>query len=383
MSEAKLLNPFEEKRSESQKILDQLPFNLILADEKGVISYINKSAIAILSNLENDLSSKVFKLVGGPISSLHGKLEGITDGEKNAPLLIDIGKEKVEFSTHKYEDGFLIVIELVREKVKFEDNVKELSNHLAKSSDKLLKTSNTLSFSAEEASEQAKTASLISEEVNAGVQDMKSNIEEMVKNINEISKVTNESLTVSNEVMDLTTNTNKIVSQLGESSTSIGDIIKVISSIAQQTNLLALNATIEAARAGDLGKGFAVVASEVKELAKQTAQSAQGITKTIEMIQSGTQNAVDLIGKISSAIKKLNVYAGDISTSVNKQETATKEFSRIAIESADGVERINKNINQVSQYANNTGNEALVAQQSANELGDIANKLRKNISLKG
>ena len=51
---------------------------------------------------------------------------------------------------------------------------------------------------------------------------------------------------------------------LSESTVRIGDVVKLIDSIASQTNLLALNATIEAARAGDAGKGFAVVAGEVK-----------------------------------------------------------------------------------------------------------------------
>ena len=77
--------------------------------------------------------------------------------------------------------------------------------------------------------------------------------------------------------------------KLGESSAEIGNVIKVITSIAQQTNLLALNATIEAARAGEAGKGFAVVANEVKELAKQTAKATEDISRKIEAIQADTK----------------------------------------------------------------------------------------------
>ncbi len=45
--------------------------------------------------------------------------------------------------------------------------------------------------------------------------------------------------------------TNATVSKLGESSVEIGNVIKVINSIAARTNLLALNASIEATRAGE------------------------------------------------------------------------------------------------------------------------------------
>ena len=83
--------------------------------------------------------------------------------------------------------------------------------------------------------------------------------------------------------------TNETMGKLGTSSQEIGNVIKVITSIAQQTNLLALNATIEAARAGEAGKGFAVVANEVKELAKQTAKATEEIGQKIEAIQAGTE----------------------------------------------------------------------------------------------
>ena len=96
-------------------------------------------------------------------------------------------------------------------------------------------------------------------------------MEEMAASIREIARSSSEAASMANSSLQRAAEANAKINQLGASSQEIGNIIKVISSIAQQTNLLALNATIEAARAGEAGRGFAVVANEVKELARQTA----------------------------------------------------------------------------------------------------------------
>ena len=133
--------------------------------------------------------------------------------------------------------------------------------------------------------------------------------------------------------------TNETVKKLGESSQEIGNVIKVITSIAQQTNLLALNATIEAARAGEAGKGFAVVANEVKELAKQTAKATEDIGQKIDAIQGDTKGAVKAIEEIGTIINQINDISNSIASAVEEQTVTTNEIGRSVTEASKGVGR--------------------------------------------
>ena len=181
----------------------------------------------------------------------------------------------------------------------------------------LTSVSQQMSANAEETSAQSGVVSAASEQVSRNLQTVATSTEEMSATIKDIARNTSESVKIASEAVKVATATNVTVTKLGESSAEIGQVIKVITSIAQQTNLLALNATIEAARAGEAGKGFAVVANEVKELAKETAKATEDISRKIEAIQTDTKGAVEAIAAISRVINQVNDISNSIATAVD------------------------------------------------------------------
>jgi methyl-accepting chemotaxis protein/hemoglobin-like flavoprotein len=119
-----------------------------------------------------------------------------------------------------------------------------------------------------------------------------------------------------------------VMSQLEAATQEIVGILDIIRDIAGQTNLLALNATIEAARAGEAGKGFAVVATEVKNLANQSAKSAEDIAHKVESMRQVVGEAVGGIERISGTVRNMAEINASISAAVEEQAAATQEIAR-------------------------------------------------------
>ena len=164
-----------------------------------------------------------------------------------------------------------------------------------------------------------------------------------------------------------------------EAANKIGEVVSLITDIANQTNLLALNATIEAARAGDAGKGFAVVASEVKNLANQTAKATDEIGAQIGGIQSATQDAVTAIQGIGKTIGEIDEIATTIASAVEEQSAATQEIARNVEQAAAGTQDVTANIGSVSQAADDTGSASSQVLSSAEGLATQADALRAEV----
>jgi len=255
-------------------------------------------------------------------------------------------------------------------------SIAQNSHALSSSSQQLAATSQQMSSNAEETSAQANTVATATQQVTTNLNSVATGAEEMTSTVQSISSNAGEAAKIASDAVRTANSANTTVAKLGESSAEIGQVIKVITSIAQQTNLLALNATIEAARAGEAGKGFAVVANEVKELAKQTAKATEDISQKITAIQDDTKRAVESIGSITSVINQINDISGTIATAVEQQSATTNEMSRNVQEAAKGSGEISHNIQGVAVAAESTTRGAQDTLKAAQQLTQMASELR-------
>jgi methyl-accepting chemotaxis protein len=261
----------------------------------------------------------------------------------------------------------------------FQAAVGDIIETVSSASTELEAAANTLTKTAESTQALSGTVAAASEEASTNVQSVASATEEMTSSVNEISRQVQESAKIAGEAVRQAERTDARITELSQAAGRIGDVVKMITAIAEQTNLLALNATIEAARAGEAGRGFAVVASEVKALAAQTAKATEEISTQIASMQTATEDSVGAIKEIGVTIGRISEISSAIAAAVEEQGAATSEISRNVGEAAKGTAMVASNITDVNRGAGETGSASSQVLSSAQSLSSESNHLKLEV----
>ncbi|GJE19034.1 methyl-accepting chemotaxis protein [Methylobacterium marchantiae] len=257
----------------------------------------------------------------------------------------------------------------------FEAAVGGIVTQVSAAATELQATAGSMSATATMTAQSSTNAATAADTASSNVTTVASAAEELGSSVQEIGRQMQGSASLSQRAVGEAAETANLVRDLSESTTRIGDVVSLISTIAGQTNLLALNATIEAARAGEAGRGFAVVASEVKALASQTAKATEEITGQIARIQASTDLAVTAIAGITQRIREIDDVSASIAAAVEEQGAATQEIVRNVSEASAGTNEVTHNVNAVAAAAEKTGAASAQVFASASELSQQFNTL--------
>ncbi|RFU65074.1 methyl-accepting chemotaxis protein [Peribacillus glennii] len=290
-------------------------------------------------------------------------------------------------------------------------NLRELVQQVSHSADQVSSTSEELSASSEQTSQATELISRSIQGIAAGSEAQASYAKEVeqatleitssmgqasssVQAVSELTADANGKAKAGNQVVHKTVEqmsrvqetvqgTSRVVDTVGQKSVEIGQIVDLITQIADQTNLLALNAAIEAARAGEHGKGFAVVADEVRKLAEQSGQAAKQIGHLVKEIQSEASRAVesmnngtaevergrDLVLRTGDAFKDILQAVGQVDAE-SKQVLAIVEMIQ---ESSSSMADKMAGISQITeQSASNTQGVAASAEEQTASMEEVA-----------
>jgi len=291
--------------------------------------------ISLFTQENTDLTNKLTITQNDEIGELSEKINEFIEQQNNNMLKLKEIHQKVQQSVSNLENS---VESLCGININFDVLKKNTKNSTIYAMQSLEKTKEYLE-------DIFKSIIEINENLNVqvvNVQQSTTSVEETLKSISSITKSSKEAISSVSEVLSQSEEGSKAMAEhinamveLSEYNEGIIDIIEAINNIVKKTNLLAMNASIEAAHAGNAGRGFAVVAQEIRKLAETSSQNIKEITDRMQSVSEKiniSSQTVSVAGtsfkSIFKGIKEINRIFNIILESIQEQENNAKEIAK-------------------------------------------------------
>ena len=223
-------------------------------------------------------------------------------------------------------DGILDISRTVQDESSKSSNlVDELVNvteAVAQSMKEIVSATNTTARSIEEQNSMTQSIQNTIEETGARSRQMVDIATDSNESIQENEELKSQSEQIAKTNLEVTASMDRLQDKTRE----VEEIAGMILNISNQTNLLALNASIESARAGEAGRGFAVVAEQIRQLAEQTKNSTEKITKIVSELN---ENATEVVKSVEFSVEATREQNEKIMLAAESFENLNTNMSRL------------------------------------------------------
>ncbi|MDT8858781.1 methyl-accepting chemotaxis protein [Alkalihalobacillus sp. MEB130] len=286
---------------------------------------------------------------------------------------------------------------LIKEVIETSEQVAASSEQLSAGAEETSRATDQISESIQSVASGSENQVMTTGQANSAASGISGNMKQITSHVKTVTdsaqltkekaeegaKVIHQSIVQMELIQQKTEEISKVVEQLGNKSNEIGNIVTLITAVAEQTNLLALNAAIEAARAGEHGKGFAVVADEVRKLAEQSSHSAGQIRVLIQDIQTEIKQSVlsmdeakHAVGEGEQSVQRAGTEFEGISESVQQVTSQIQEVStavnQITKQMASMVSFIDEATNLAEESSSYTQEVAAAAEEQNATMEEVA-----------